>query len=73
MGDDIADCIDRMAGNSRKDRIYVPVEFPKGLLEELPVLFGKHKHQRTFSAYRPGSLIFMRFATSELSGSMITR
>jgi hypothetical protein len=50
MGNNISDRIYNIAGNYREYCINVEVELPKGFLEKLPVLFGKNKHQRTFSA-----------------------
>jgi hypothetical protein len=50
MGNNISDGIYNIAGNYWEYLINVEVELPKGFLEKLPVLFGKNKHQRTFSA-----------------------
>ena len=41
------------------------VKSPKGRFEKISLLFWKPEHQRTFSAYLPGSLIFIFFAISE--------
>src|SRR5208337_3799354 len=50
VGYNISDGIDDLTCQKREYLIDIPVQVAKRFLEELPVLFGQGKHQRTFSA-----------------------
>jgi hypothetical protein len=73
MGHDIPDRIYSAAGKPWDCAGYIREQLAERLFEKMPPLFWEYEHQRTFSAYRPGSLMFIFFATSECSGSMMTR
>jgi hypothetical protein len=73
MGHDVPDSIDGAAGKPGDCTGDIGKQLAERFTEKMPPLFGEEEHQRTFSAYRPGSLMFIFFATSECSGSMMTR
>ena len=72
VGHHIADGVDRPAPEPGEEFADISVEGAERFFEEIPVRFGEPEHQRTFSAYRPGRVMFIFFAISECSGSMIT-
>ena len=72
MGHHIADGVDRPARKPGEKFADTSIKGAERLFEEIPVRFGEPEHQRTFSAYRPGRVIFIFFAISECSGSMMT-
>jgi len=64
--------VDRPAFEPGKEFANIAVEGTERYFQKIAVRLGKSEHQRTFRAYRPGRVIFIFFAISECSGSMIT-